>query len=77
MEWCEMNPDPRVKNSGTESAPRRLPRFNPIIITPPTPTNPPQAKSNGISKIKESEPTPKQDENVHPNTCNIPREKTG
>ena len=34
-------------------------------------------KPNGLRKNKEIEPTPKQDENAHPNTCNPSRVNTG
>ena len=59
MKQCETELAPRVKNIGPESAPGCSPQFNPFIITSSTPANPMQAKPNGLSKIKEIEPTPK------------------
>ena len=54
MKRCDMEPTPRVKESGPESTPIRSPRFNPFIRTPPTPTNPPIVKPNVIRKSKYS-----------------------
>ena len=65
MKWCDMEPAPRVKKSGPESAPRRSPWSNPVISTPTTPTTPPRANPNALRKIKESEPKLKQNENSH------------
>ena len=72
-----MEPAPRVKKSGPESAPRRSPWSNPVISTPTTPTTPPRANPNALRKIKESEPKLKQNENSHPNPYNPQRMKTG
>ena len=61
--------DTRVKNSSPESAPRRSPQLNPIIITPPDKINPLKPKpKNGLMKIKERKPKPKQYKNAHPYT---------
>ena len=76
MKRCDMVPALRMKNSGPESAPRRLPWFNPVISTLPTPTNPPWVNPNGISKRKDSKPTPKKYENSHSNTYNPQRLNT-
>ena len=77
MKWCEIEPYTRVGKSGPESAPRCLTWFNPVISTMSTPTNPPRDNPNGVSKSKESEPTPKEDENTHHNTHNPSSVKTG
>ena len=47
MKWCEMKSDPRVKNSGPESAPIRLPWLNPFVKHTNHPNKPPSNRWKG------------------------------